>query len=259
MTSLGILGTGMIGSSIGLKARSLGWRVRGCDLRAENARTSHRLGALDTVVYKPEDLYRQSDIVVLATHLDGTLHELARLKKTPAECELVIDVSSVKTAVAQAATQLGNFVATHPLAGRELSGPEAGDASLFNGRKWVYIPTGLPALDGRACDLVRALGSLPLAMSAKEHDEAVALTSHLPQLISYLFASRLRCEQFRDRSELISGPVAKELVRLSGSGRDMWREILCANGTEIAREARTLADSLLTTANALERGDTAPF
>jgi prephenate dehydrogenase len=216
----------------------------------EDARS---IGAIDESA-AVQELAGLCDVVVIAVHLDATLLELERLCASGnALPQLIIDVASVKSPVTRAATGLRNFVATHPMAGTERGGVRAASADLFEGRPWAYVPTGDRELDERACRFIGSLGAVPLAIGACEHDRAVALTSHVPQLVASCYARLLRGSG--SNPELLYGPVARELLRISSMSFEMWRDILCANAANIEPQLRRLISQLEAVADALGRRD----
>ncbi len=235
--TLGIIGTGLIGASIGIRAREMGYCVAGFDLEKAAAREAARLGAIDRCVSRAQ-LLEAADTIVIAAHVGGTLAEIERMRCEPPRASMIMDVSSVKGAIVRAARGLRNFVATHPMAGRECSGPSAAKRDLFDGKTWFYVPTGDAQLDRHAAQFIGALGSRPVAIDADAHDRAVALTSHVPQILANAFAARLPEES------TALGPAARELLRLSRSGQAMWRDILHANSANICKELRALAVDL---------------
>lgn len=257
--TVGIAGTGLIGASIGLRARELGWRVVGFDADPDVCERARELGALDACT-PLEALYESCDTVVLAMHTSGTLRELDRLRAAaPAHASLIIDVASVKAPVTEAAQGIAAFVATHPMAGAERSGPGAARATLFSDKPWLYVRPAGDALNARAVHFLAALGARPVAIDAAEHDARVALTSHVPQVLATLFAARIRDNGGAADLDPYCGPTARELLRLSRSSVAMWRDILDANNVNVAAELRQLAQALLEAAAALERGDSSPI
>ncbi|HET9096406.1 MAG TPA: prephenate dehydrogenase/arogenate dehydrogenase family protein [Candidatus Baltobacteraceae bacterium] len=250
MMTLGIIGTGMIGGSIGIRARELGWRVLGFDANPEAALEARVRGAIEEVAMR-EEIDERADVIVIAAHIAGTIAEIERLRFTqPRKARLIIDISSVKAPVVEAARGLTNFVATHPMAGRERSGPSAAARDVFEGKTWLYIPTGDRELDWRAVEFIGAFGAIPVEADAIEHDRIVAVTSHLPQVLATLFAARLSRPEVQ--IDAFMGPTAKELLRLSRSSMEMWRDILNANRENIGVELRALAHDLQEAAAALE-------
>ncbi len=250
---LGIVGTGAIGGSIGIRAREDGWRVLGCDIDFAVAQEAVSVRAIAAAASR-EELYRESDVVVIASHIDAAIDEVRALATQKSKARLVIDVASVKVPIVAAAHGLTQFVATHPMAGTERSGPQAARADLFEGRTWAYVPSQRVELDGAACDFIRSFGALPLAIRAAEHDRLVARTSHLPQLFASLFAASLKDEDDVGRLDDLCGPAARELRRLGQSSPAMWEAIFRYNGANIAREARDFAAALAQASDSLRNG-----
>ena len=256
--TVGIAGTGLIGASVGLRARELGWHILGFDADPDVCERARELGALDKCVSQ-EALYASCDTVVLAMHTSGTLRELDRLRvEPPINTSLIIDVASVKAPVSAAGRGIPNFVATHPMAGAERSGPSAARATLFSDKPWLYVRPDDDALNARAVHFLAALGARPIAVEAAGHDARVALTSHVPQVLATLFAARVR-ESGGANVDPYCGPTARELMRLSRSSVAMWREILQENNANVAAELRVLAKAMLDAAAALEQGDVSPI
>lgn len=240
MRTLGIVGTGLIGGSLGIRARENGWRVVGYDLEHAAAEEAARCGALDEALAR-EAVLDRADVLAIAAHVAGTVRELERLRQSPPrKARLIVDVSSVKAPIVRASLGVSHFVATHPMAGRECSGPGAARGDLFEGRPWLYVPSGEPELDARAAAFISEFGATPVAVDADEHDRAVALTSHVPQLLATVFAGRLKGRNL----EAYAGPAAREFLRLARSSSAMWHDIVDANREHIARELRAFAADL---------------
>lgn len=232
---LAIVGRGLIGGSVELRARSIGWKVRWHDPGDPQSRP------FDEVVSKAQT-------IVIAAPLGATLEILGRLAVSDAR--LIVDAASVKAPVVAAGRGVRGFVATHPMAGKERGGVENADAALFVGRPWAYVPSGDAALDTRARDLIAAMGAVAFAVDAAAHDRALARTSHLPQLLGFALADRI-AELDEGLRESASGPVARELLRIAKSDRALWDEILTANAGNVAEEARALATKLNAIADTL--------
>jgi prephenate dehydrogenase len=224
-----IVGRGLIGGSVELRARSFGWKVRWYDPADPQSRP------FDEVIAKAQT-------IVVAAPLGATLEIVRRLAESDAR--LIVDVASVKAPVVAAGRGVRGFVATHPMAGKERGGVENADATLFEGRPWAYVSSGDAALDTRARDFIAAMGATAFAVDAEAHDRALARTSHLPQLLGFVLADRI-AELDAGLRESASGPVARELLRISTSDRVLWDEIFAANAANVADEARTLAGRLL--------------
>jgi prephenate dehydrogenase len=152
-----------------------------------------------------------------------------------------IDIGSVKTKslleVSQSVVPTTRFLATHPMAGREVGGAQSARADLFRSRSWIYIPTDLdgtpvdPDLVAAGLWLIETLGASPVAMSADKHDRAVALVSHLPQVTASLLAAQLLAAD----SELLelAGAGLRDTTRIAASSPALWDEILSSNSDEL--------------------------
>lgn len=252
--AIGICGVGAIGGSIGLRARRDGRYVVGTDSDEARLGEAIALGAIDART-SVEEISRSVETYVIAAHLGPTLREIERLIASSSHPmpALIVDVASVKTPVERAAASLRNFVGTHPMAGTERSGVSAARADLFEGRTWAYVPSGDDLLDARARSFIESMGASPFPVSAEEHDRAVALSSHAPQLIACCFAEAVDSSSPVVRQ--LSGPVAKELLRISGMRFDIWRGILEANAANIETELSRVIVELLNVQASLRARD----
>ncbi len=254
---LGIAGVGLIGGSIGLRARSLGWEVRGWDPDAGNLRAAVELGAVDSAAASFAELIGWCELLLLAAPLDATLDHLAELSALPPAAhrpDAIFDVASVKGPVACAGAGLAGFVATHPIAGSERSGPAAARAELFVDRVWTYDAAAPPAGREHANRFIAAMGARPVPVENAEHDRIVALTSHLPQLASIALGAQLAPALADGTVAALCGTGIASMLRLAGSSWTVWQAILEANATPVAHEVRRLAATLGDIAAALESG-----
>ena len=245
-----IVGSGLIGTSIGLALVSRGVEVdmRDIDPRAE-------LLARDLV--KSQEI-KDPELTIFAlpsNRLADTLNSEFAINPG----SKFIDIGSVKTKplvdVSRSNIPSKSFLATHPMAGREVGGAESARADLFQSRTWVYIPNDLegnpidPELLGYGLWLISALGAVPVAMQAAEHDRAVALISHLPQIVSSLLAGQLLSGE---RSALeLSGAGLRDTTRIAASNATLWDEILSSNSTEIVPLLISLQNDLAALVEAL--------
>jgi prephenate dehydrogenase len=172
-----------------------------------------------------------------------------------ARAELVFDVASVKAPVVKAAIGLPHFVASHPLAGRELGGFSAADAALFEGRTWAIVPALDPIVQTRLERFVTALGARPLVLSAADHDRLVAISSHLPQMLSVVLGAGLAAAGDADgRVYDLCGPGMQSMLRLAHSDAALWAPIAQANATAVADALEAVAAALQTAAGELHAG-----
>ena len=252
---LGIAGTGLIGASIGLRARGLGYHVIGADAQIERAERARARGALDVVASDPAALAAAVDTLVVAMPLDATCAFLADFPRAQGRPRLILDVASLKEPVVRAAAGIPGFVATHPIAGSEASGPDAALADLFTGRVWAIVPGGDAAALGAARAFVERLGSRALLVDALEHDRILAFTSHLPQVLAVALGADLQGRLGDPILRSLCGSGMRSMTRLGGSSWAMWEPLLAAAAPEVAQEVRRLAAILSDVALALDAGD----
>ncbi len=233
---VGIIGTGLIGSSIGLGCRERGDTVVGFDQDTSTLRFAVVRGAIDDTATRNE-IYGTCEAVVIALPLDATIDEVRSLGERAFRPEqFVIDVGSVKSPIEEAGKAFEVFVPTHPMAGSEKSGPTGARGDLFERRWWCYVSTGDELRTQAVRAFIDRLGAHPCAVDAPEHDRIVALTSHLPQLVAYAFKRCVDGLVTGAEGRVVSalcGPVAQELLRIAQSPREMWDPIFSANAAAI--------------------------
>ena len=184
--SVGLVGLGLIGGSLGLDLQALGCEVRGVTHRQVTADRALERGLVQSVSLDPKSL-AGSELVILALPLDRLLDPDPALVAALPRDAVITDVGSVKGAVLKTWRSLHpRFVASHPMAGTAEAGVEAGLRHLFQGRPWVATPetTTDPLALATVETVARALGSHWLMADADRHDQAVALISHVPVLVS---------------------------------------------------------------------------
>jgi prephenate dehydrogenase len=251
-TQIAILGTGLIGASIGMRARARGDRVTGWDSNSKSASLALERGALDAIAVSEAVALGDADTIVLATPLAATLEVLERFSSNPPRAALVLDVASVKLPVAAAGSKIASFVPTHPIAGSERSGPAAADGGLFENRAWVYDPNAPLEAVERALAFIRAMGARPVPVPAALHDRLAALTSHLPQVTAVALASQLAVRLGDEGVLELCGTGIRSMTRLGASSWQMWESILGANAPNVAQEVRSLSAILSEIADELE-------
>lgn len=227
MTNVLVLGAGLMGASIGLAAREAGWTVRIRDVDDQSSQRSSALTGLDVAIdnFEPE-------IVVVATPPSTTASSIRQAIQLYPK-STVIDVASIKNELLlEVESFLDNnvqYVPTHPMAGRSVSGAENARVDLFLDRRWVICPRPNNSPESLALveQFVRDCGALPVFMDAQLHDRAVALTSHLPQILSTLLATEL--DRLSDEELGVSGPGLRDMTRLASSDSSLWTEIVLSN------------------------------
>ena len=222
--SVRIVGAGLIGTSIGLALKAAGSSVQFVDVD-KNA----ELLAND-LVKAPE--ITTPDLVIIATPPSAFKSSIER-ESTLNPQAILIDIGSVKTKpILEASTiegLLSRFCATHPMAGREVSGAVSARADLFLDRAWIITPTAETSVEAKAMalEVIAACGAQVVEMSAEDHDQRVALISHLPQTISSLLAAQL--SNSSPEALALAGGGLRDTVRIAGSDPKLWGEILGAN------------------------------
>jgi prephenate dehydrogenase len=237
MSRVAILGTGLIGASVGLALREQGWVSIGWDPSPAAMETAVDRGAADTASSMAEAI-DLADLVVLAGPLHANLATLASLE-TPA---LVTDVTSVKEPMVGAALDGVRFVGGHPMAGREHAGPEAASAAMFRGAPWVICDDGASADDvEQVSSIVRSIGANPIVMSARRHDQVVASVSHLPQLLAVALVNTIADNI--DANGLVSGSF-RDLTRVASTESSWWPEVLTSNSGAVTSAIDELVQGL---------------
>jgi prephenate dehydrogenase len=197
-----------------------------------------------------------ADLVVLAVPPAAVAVEL-RAAQARVLGRAYTDVASVKELPLAGARELGcdlaSYLPGHPLSGRERSGPAAARADLFVGRPWVLCPQpeNNQTTIRLGTGLAEACGALPVAASAADHDQWVALVSHAPHLVSAAMAARL--EDAPEAALALAGQGLRDVTRIAASGAGMWLQILTANAGPASGVLRAVAADLLQAADALAR------
>jgi prephenate dehydrogenase len=236
-----IIGTGLIGGSLGLALRKKKFpgRIIGCDRDAALARARRR-GAIDAGTPDPAAAIRGSQVVVLATPVLAIMDLIDRIGPVLPGKALLTDVGSTKAGVvARAVNVFGDqagrrFLAGHPMAGKESSGVDYADADLFHNAVWFITPLpGQSLNDGLLAEYaswIDRLGARIAMLPAEEHDRLCAWISHLPQMISTALAAAL-VEEFGGEAPLVpaGGRALEEMTRISASPYSMWRDIAISN------------------------------
>ncbi|MGO4299326.1 prephenate dehydrogenase [Leifsonia sp. RAF41] len=237
-----VVGAGLLGASVGL-----GLRARGVDVVLADASPAHLRLAADYGAGRIDDGGVEPALIVVAVPPDLTGRVVAEeLAAHPGA--VVTDVASVKVAplseLEDSGLDLSRYVGGHPLAGRERGGPSSARADLFIGRPWVVAAR--PENPRSAVSVVEALildlGATPVEMDADEHDAAVALVSHAPQIVSSLMAKRL--SDSPDAALALAGQGVRDVTRIAASEPELWVQILGANAPAIVEILRAYRDDL---------------
>ncbi len=250
-----ILGTGLIGGSFGLALKKYAARCRVVGWDKEAALQQAQIaGAIDEGSTDLAPALTGANLVYVALPIGVTLEKLPEIARHVAPHALVTDACSTKAAVCQAAARHfsdpARFLGGHPLAGREFAGVEHSDAELFRGAKYALISGGdadSPS-DGRVRDftaLLEIFGAQPVWLDAETHDWAVAIISHLPQMVSVALAGVVREETDETGLPLtLAARGLRNLLRLAGSPYPMWRDVALTNRENLARALDRMTQAL---------------
>ena len=228
LSAVRIVGSGLIGTSIGLGLVQRGIKIQMVDADPEAQSLANDLVG-GVVVVDPE-------LVVMAMPT-SQLSAVIGIENQLNPKSTFIDVGSVKSKVqlhVQTISALSRrFVPTHPMAGREIGGAGSARADLFQGRSWILTPSSDLEESSKelALELIALLGATPVELTAADHDRAVAKISHLPQIAASLIAKQLDGTP-AEWMEL-AGQGLRDTTRIAGSDESLWKEIIHSNRAEL--------------------------
>ena len=265
---LTLLGVGLIGSSVARIARLRGDIAREIVVNARTQKTLDRvmeLGFADRVELDPGLAVRGADCVMLCAPV-GTFAALAsRIAPFLTPGAVLTDVGSTKQSVIRDVGPLVpagvHFVPAHPIAGTEYSGPDAGFATLFEGR-WTLL-TPIPGTDEAAVEAVaelwRRCGSLVERMEASHHDRVLAIVSHLPHLIAFTICGTADDLADESRQEVVNFAASgfRDFTRIAASDPVMWRDIFLNNREALLEMLQRFMEDAQAMARAVRWGDAA--
>jgi prephenate dehydrogenase len=215
-----IAGLGLIGGSIGLALRRRGWHVAFFD-------SDPNLDPGEAADERVPSIDAEADVLIIATPVDVAANLLAT-----ARAPLITSVCSVMAPLRAVADD--RFVAGHPLAGSAVRGIAPARADLFEGATWF-----IDRDDATIREIIAACGANAEIVDAAEHDRALAMTSHLPQILSTALAAYLHEQQIDLR---FAGPGLRTFLRLAGSEASVWKPILDANRENLRPHADAVAE-----------------
>ena len=238
-----IIGTGLIGGSVGMALRAQGWHVTGTDADPDTAARAVALGALDV---EGED--READLVVVATPVHVAAGIISDILGSPSwnAAAVITDVGSVKGPLL-AAVDRPRFVGGHPMAGSEQVGIEGASAELFFGATWVLTPT--PSTDPAAYAQVRTVlagfGANVVALDPAEHDSLVAVVSHVPHLTAATLMA-LAADLGEEHGALLQLAAGgfRDMTRIAAGQPSIWPGICDDNADAIVATLDLLIESL---------------
>jgi prephenate dehydrogenase len=250
---LGVIGCGLMGGSfaLALKRAGLAKRVIGYSKSPSTTERARKLGVIDVAAESALLAASGSDIVLIAVPVSATETTLRAIRHIVEPGMLVMDVGSTKRDVVDAARRalrerIGSFVPAHPITGKEVSGIQSADGTLYNGRQVIItpMPQTAPELVQKATDVWSAIGAQVLMMTPENHDAAFAAVSHLPHLLAFAYFSAV-VNQPAGRDFLsLAGPGFRDFTRIAASNPETWRDILVSNREEVLKQSQRFRQAL---------------
>jgi prephenate dehydrogenase len=246
--TVAIIGVGLLGASLGLalKSRGLAAAVRGAGRRQESLDQALATNAIDTAHLDAREACDGADLVVLCTPAALVALKMDEIQSACNEETIVTDVASTKGLIAAHAAHTWpkplRFVGSHPMAGSEKYGPEFGRADLYEGAWTIVCPRDAdPAATKTVHSLWEAVGSRVIETTPEEHDAVVAVTSHIPHIVSASIAEL--AGEAGDVAPFI-GNGFRDVTRIAGGRPEIWRDICLTNPDAITEGLARLIDEL---------------
>lgn len=264
VNTLAIVGLGLMGGSLGLASleRGLVERVVGFDLDPASIKRALERKAITQGARSLAEAVAEADLVVLATPVGSIGEVFAEAAAFMPDGCVVTDVGSTKAGVVEAVTRRApaslHFIGGHPMAGSERGGIDAATSDLYEGCLWILTPTGATSTEayGRLMRFLTALGARVLTLDPARHDEALALTSHLPQLLSStLMGFAADVAKTGEGLPLLTAGGFRDMTRIAGSSPDLWVGIVQENQPALSSLLRRFQETLGEAADALENHD----
>lgn len=258
---IGIIGLGLMGGSLAKALRGHVQQLIGIDKHAATRQLALAEGVVDIVTADLHSAATTADLLILATPVNTILEILSILPQVCPEGSMVLDLGSTKQAICRAMDNLPpSFAAIggHPMCGKETAGLRAADADLFREQTFVLARSDRtsPQIEQLALALIDQIGARPMFLPAAEHDRLVAITSHLPYLVSSALMHRAMAE---DDGRLwdVSASGFRDTSRLAGSDPRMMLDILFTNREAVLASLEQYHSGLADLAKLLEDKDEA--
>ena len=237
-----IIGLGLIGSSLAriIKSASLAERLILTDKNPDVLAKARTLGLGDHIEQDASCAVEHADLVVMAVPVGAMAAVTAQIASALKNGAVITDTGSTKVSVindmAPHVPPHAVFIPSHPIAGTEYSGPEAGFESLFKDRYWIVTPNDAPAADvDRLIGFLRGTGAIVESMDSAYHDKVLAITSHLPHLIAYtIVGTAFDLEQDLQNDVIrFSASGFRDFTRIASSDPIMWRDVFMKNSDAV--------------------------
>ncbi len=237
-----IIGLGLIGSSLAriIKSASLAERLILTDKNPDVLAKARTLGLGDHIEHDVSRAVEHADLVVMAVPVGAMAAVTTQIASALKDGAVITDTGSTKVSVindmAPHVPPHAVFIPSHPIAGTEYSGPEAGFESLFKDRYWIVTPNDAPAADvDRLIGFLRGTGAIVESMDSAYHDKVLAITSHLPHLIAYtIVGTAFDLEQDLQNDVIrFSASGFRDFTRIASSDPIMWRDVFMKNSDAV--------------------------
>ena len=240
-----IFGVGLIGGSfaLALKKSAAVRQIVGVGRSHASLETAKQLGIIDHIATSVEEAVLGADLIIIAAPVAQTESILRSIEPFLAPPTIVTDAGSTKTDVVAAARQalgdkIGQFVPAHPIAGRELNGPEAALVDLYVGKKAVItrLPENTDESVARVAWAWQQCGAIIHHLEPEQHDAVFAAVSHLPHLLAYALVDDIARKPHADTLFQYAASGFRDFTRIAGSSPEMWRDITLANRVAMLEE-----------------------
>lgn len=235
---LALVGTGLIGASVGLAAKRAGIeQIAGFDEDRQALAGALERRAVDVASDELGDAVADAELVLVATPVRTVPELVLTLSDLAGEQCTITDVGSTKGRICAELASVPNFVGGHPLSGSEESGPEHASTELFDGATWFLTPLTGTDPDRLRCvsEFVGTLGAMSLEIEPDEHDRLVALVSHLPHALANLLVVQAGESRIGDQDPLaLAGVSFRDLTRVAGANPRVWTDIFLDNAEALA-------------------------
>lgn len=260
---LAVVGIGLIGGSFAAALRRAGQvgRVLGVGRSRASMERALALGLIDEVVTL-EQAAQHADLILLATPVGAMAEALRTMAPYLSSDTLITDAGSTKTDVAELARDIlgarcAQFVPGHPIAGSEMTGPEAADAVLYQGRTVILTPFEQTPVSVRTwlTRIWEACGARVIAMEPTTHDQALASVSHVPHFLAAAYMAQVSRASNADLRLSLAGTGFRDFTRIAAGSPEVWRDIFLSNREAVLSEIEQFSAILEDLRQTLERAD----
>ena len=262
---LAIFGVGLIGGSLALALKKADYceTIVGCSRSEAHLQRAVELGVIDSYTLDPKQAVKGTDVILLAVPMRAIPAILTEIADYIEKDAIITDAGSAKGSVIAAAKQAfngvlpPNFIAGHPIAGREKSSVEAAIVNLYVDQKVILTPTieTSPDTFSKIQKMWQATGATVEKLSVKHHDDVLAATSHLPHILAYSLVNTLSKSEYGDAVFYYAAGGFKSFSRIASSDPVMWRDICLENKTAILAALNDFQQDLSDLSDAISRED----